>query len=219
MGRFLVVFLLYLTLTIVILVFIYVKRPTKLLLDAYTQAENETRWEPAYFLIYDNSTIDECNRFIHIFPFNWYVWAIQNQVYIIENTQGIICSTGTIPAIKVSEDPANFVHVCLSVTLDGIIGQYLEAPFKIFYDITESSQTNKFTVLDALNILFERYITISFYETNFNFRDLILGINENEPTLKVDKLKLSSFSRLKESTLGDVWKRFRSTEANRTDIK
>lgn len=198
----------YSLLLVIILIVLYYKRPIKILQEAYKTSEEETRWQPAHFTIYDNSTPEICDRFIEISPFNWYVWAIQNQVYILENTSGIICQIGTTPAIKVTPDPKTFTHVCLTVTIDGILSQYTKAPYTIFYDITDSSVENKFTVLDALNILFREYITIKFVDETTNVIDTFYGLHEKpKVSMPINQFTFSKYTSLKQSQLDELQKR------------
>ena len=189
----------------VILIVLYTIRPTKILTDAYSKAELETRWAPAYFLIYDKSTDTECNRLIHILPFDWFVWAIDKKVFIIENTAGILCPIGTLPAIQVTEDPQTFVHACLTVTLDGLLSMYGE-PHKIFYDVTDSTVPYKFTILDCLNILFRRYLTIEFGTETTRPIESLYMLKENS-IKKYATESLKKFEFLSQSTLDALQER------------
>lgn len=158
--------------------------------DIYKTAEVNTRWQPAYFLIYDASTPTECNRLVKIMPFEWYVWATKGRVFVLENTLGNICPLGTLPALQVTPDPETFVHICLSVTLDGIMTLYGGIPHKVFYDITQSAVPNKFTVLDCLNILFDGYITITFEKWTTDIHDDMYKIKENSTIKKYEIAKI-----------------------------
>jgi hypothetical protein len=129
--------------------------------DIHHEAERETRFKPCYFLIYDNSTADICNRFIRIMPFNWLVWAINESVYIIEMTTGTICPLGTTAAVLITSDIFSMTSICLNISINSILNLYSE-PIKEYYDITDSSVPYKFTILDALNILFRNRIMATF---------------------------------------------------------
>lgn len=190
---------------------IYYLRPTKILTKAYKEAEFETRWAPTYFLIYDNSTETECNRLVQIMPFDWYVWAINKNVYIIENTAGIMCPFATLPAIQLTPDPNTFVHACLTVTLPGIISLYSE-PHRVFYDITESSVQYKFTILDALNILFQRYLTVEFKSEQISTVDAMFAIKEIIHTQDM-RQHLHKYESLRQNTLDELQQRvYRQTK-------
>lgn len=150
----------------IVLVFVvgllFFMRPVKKIENIYTNAEKNTRFEPTYYLIYDRSTESTCNRLIRVMPFNWIIWAINNDVYIIETTGAAICPPGTTPAIQVLSDKYSMSTTCMTVLFQSILNLYPGKPHKIFYDIEKSSVPYKFTVLDALNDLFDGYITVSF---------------------------------------------------------
>lgn len=137
-------------------------RPIKKIETIYTTAEKNTRFEPTYYLIYDRSTETNCNRLIRVMPFNWVIWAINSDIFIIETTGAAICPPGTTPAVQVLEDKYSMSTSCLTVLFQSILNLYPDQPHKIFYDIEKSAVPHKFTILDALNNLFEQYLTISF---------------------------------------------------------
>jgi hypothetical protein len=95
-------------------------------------------------------------------PFNWVIWAINEDIYIIETTGAAICPSGTTPAIQVLSDIYSMSTACITVLFQSILNLYPGKPHKIFYDIEKSSVPYKFTILDALNDLFEKYLTVSF---------------------------------------------------------
>lgn len=150
----------------IVLVFIvgllFFMRPIKRIENIYSTAEKNTRFEPTYYLIYDRSTELICNRLIRVMPFNWVIWAINENVYIIETTGAAICPSGTTPAIQVISDIYSMSTACITVLFQSILNLYPGKPHKIFYDIEKSSVPYKFTILDALNDLFEKYLTVSF---------------------------------------------------------
>lgn len=150
----------------IVLVFIvgllFFMRPIKMVENIYKASEKNTRFEPTYYLIYDRSTELVCNRLIRVMPFNWVIWAINDEIYIIETTGAAICPPGTTPAIQVLSDIYSMSTACITVLFQSIINLYPGKPHKIFYDIEKSSVPYKFTILDALNDLFEKYLTVSF---------------------------------------------------------
>ena len=150
----------------IVLVFIvgllFFMRPIKMVENIYKASEKNTRFEPTYYLIYDRSTELVCNRLIRVMPFNWVIWAINNDIYIIETTGAAICPSGTTPAVQVLSDIYSMSTACITVLFQSILNLYPGKPHKIFYDIEKSSVPYKFTILDALNDLFEKYLTVSF---------------------------------------------------------
>lgn len=143
------------------------------IMDVYREAEEETRFDPTYFLVYDKSLADRCDRLVVVEPFGWLIWAINNNVYILENTSGIICPLGSSSAIKVTRDTTQMTSECINITPIALLNLY-NSPTRIGYDVTDCKHPNKFTVLDALNILFRSIITISFDD----------GDDEQQPTIK-----------------------------------
>lgn len=127
----------------------------------FQTAEEKTRFKPTFFLIYDRSTPDICDRLIIVQPFGWIIWAINNDVYILDNIIANVCPLGSSVAIRVTNDIMTFNATCMNVVPLSLINLYKD-PQRIDYDIQESAHENKFTVLDALNILFKKYITIQF---------------------------------------------------------
>lgn len=143
-------------------------RPIKKIESIYKESEKNTRFEPTYYLIYDRSTKTECNRLIRVMPFNWVIWAINSDIYIIETTGPAVCPSGTTPAIQVVSDIYSMQTTCLSVLFQSILNLYPGNPHKVFYDIEKSSVPHKFTILDALNDLLQRYLTVSFNKEAIN---------------------------------------------------
>jgi hypothetical protein len=154
--------LLYAIVLVFIVGLLFFMRPIKKIETVYTTSEKNTRFEPTYYLIYDRSTELVCNRLIRVMPFNWVIWAINGDIYIIETTGAAICPSGTTPAIQVLSDIYSMSTACITVLFQSILNLYPGKPHKIFYDIEKSAVPYKFTILDALNDLFEKYLTISF---------------------------------------------------------
>jgi hypothetical protein len=132
--------------------------------------------ETTYFLIYDKSVGEECDRLILVKPFPWMIWAVNGNVYLL-NTSNYECPANKTPAVitpsKITvntEDITNgmndngyvFVNTCMSIQTGNIMEKYEDvAPVKVLYDIEElASVKDKFTQLDALNYLFTKYITM-----------------------------------------------------------
>lgn len=168
---------------------LFLMRPIKKVEAIYNASEKNTRFEPTYYLIYDRSTETNCNRLIRVMPFNWVIWAINSDVFIIETTGAAICPPGTTPAIQVLKDKYSMSTTCVTVLFQSILNLYPGKPHKIFYDIEKSAVPYKFTILDALNDLFERYLTISFdNEIPLTNRLYYINAQSAPPLLQAEQL-------------------------------
>lgn len=125
-------------------------------------AAKRSAFSPTEFHIYDKSTTERCDRLIIVRPFDWYIWAIGEQVYILNPEGSIRCDTGSTSAVKVLK--TQFLEVCLKIGYDSLLRGYTEGamPSKIVpYDIDGTT----FTVLSALNLLVKEYVTLADEET------------------------------------------------------
>jgi hypothetical protein len=59
---------------------------------------------------------------------------------------------------------------------------YPNEPRKIFYDVTESAVQDKFTILDALNILFIDLLTIKFDVDDIPMTNQLTFLNTHQET-------------------------------------
>lgn len=123
---------------------------------------------PTYYDIYDRSTETECDRLIIVKPFDWYIWAKNGLVYLLNATNENCPITYTpstlVPASTNLDDASyNFKSVCLYIVFNDVIESYKNnnIGIKVNFQIEEiQAQRNKFTILDALNDLFKNYITM-----------------------------------------------------------
>lgn len=133
------------------------------------QASNATQFKPTFFEIYERS-IDEtaCNRLVIVQPFKWHIWAINGRVYLL-NESNKSCPINYTPAVVVpatkSDDLSNqvFKDVCINKVFNDIVTSYTDTlkPIIVDFEIEElQAQKNKFTILDALNFLFTKYLTM-----------------------------------------------------------
>lgn len=183
-------------------------RPIKHIESIYKKAEKNTRFEPTYYLIYDRSTPDECNRLVRVMPFNWVIWAINSNIFIIETTGAAVCPSGTTPAIQVLSDIYSMSTTCVTVLFQSILNLYPDKPHKIFFDIEKSSVKYKFTILDALNDLLENYLTISFNNIPEQINRLILNESTDTDNIKATKDVLTnSYEYVKPQHMHNLWKR------------
>ncbi|QBB28690.1 ODV-E28 [Homarus gammarus nudivirus] len=98
----------------------------------------------------------------------WHIWAFNGVVYLLnESNKG--CPINYTPAVitptNKSEDVANqvFKDVCVNKVFNDIVVSYKDRilPIIVDFDIETLQQTkDKFTILDALNFLFTKYITM-----------------------------------------------------------
>lgn len=166
---------LYIITLIIIIIILYKNKPTTID-ETYKSAEEMTRFKPTYFLIFDKSKTDICDRLIIVQPFGWLIWAINKNVYILDNVTGHQCPLGSSAAIRVTQNIFTMNAECINIVPTALLNLYND-PIKIDYDITNSSTIDKFTVLDALNILFKEYITMAL-PTEEEINDMsITGIN------------------------------------------
>lgn len=176
-------------------------------------ASKETEFKSTYFEIYDKSKDGVCDRLIIVQPFMWYIWAKNGTVYLLNETNEQCAINYTPAAIVPSsklEDYYTFQSVCINNVLNDIITSYTDKiiPVKIYYEIAIiQSESNKFTILDALNELFKNWITMDTVSSKMNIASKIIKPQELFKTYSVstinaeDKYKLekvlASHKRLK----------------------
>lgn len=126
-------------------------------------ASNSTQFHTSYFLVYDRSTTDTCDRLILIEPFSWIVLAKNKKVYVVSD-MSFDCPIGSFSATKIHKNDKMFEYVCMNGSVVNLIERYKNQNnqiFKIPFDIEKLQvTTTRFTILDALNYLFKTYITI-----------------------------------------------------------
>lgn len=163
--------------------YIYTKRSN--IKTIVNDAVNRSQFHPTVFKIYDKSTADICNRLIIIEPFNWYVWAIRGELYILNPESGIRCTANSMPAVRVYS--AQFVETCLKINMNAIYLSYVNGklPVIVPYEI----ETQTFTILSALNILVKDLITFdAFIEDTDKFHHFATVDDYNEYEMKRQKL-------------------------------
>lgn len=172
--------------TIVILFFISQCKITTLE-ESVAAASKMAEFNPTFFEIYSASDI-ECDRFIIVQPFGWYIWATSGRVYVL-NQSSYECSINQTSAVVIptvgntKTESLQLNTVCLNVVLSSLIVAYKQKKSHIVYfDIlTLQSEENKFTVIDALNFLFTKYITMNSenntINTNYSVHELVSNID------------------------------------------
>lgn len=125
--------------------------------DIINNSSKVTRFTPTYFEIYDKSTENNCTRLIIIYPFRWFIFSNENNVYLLDSESGYTCPVNMTPAVEIR--PTNNLEVvCTSMDRDTIL-KYFEnvKPIRIDYNLIG---VEKFTITDALNKLFDGYLTL-----------------------------------------------------------
>lgn len=123
---------------------------------ALQNASSESRYNPTVFIIYDDSTATNCNRLINVQPFDWWVWACNDELYVLNPEGGLLCPGTTSPAVRILDN--QYLEICMNVNFDSIINIYKKfKPTIVNYTIPTDSKT--FTILSVLNILVKEYVT------------------------------------------------------------
>lgn len=148
-----------------------------------SEASMKSQFNPTFFEIYDRSVDNQtCNRLIVVEPFKWHIWAINGQVYLL-NESNKSCPINYTPAVLVpstkSDDLSNqvFQDVCLNKVFNEVVRSYTDniKPVIVNFKIEDlQARETKFTILDALNFLFTKYITMKELE----------HVDETDPIVK-----------------------------------
>lgn len=154
---------------IVLLIYIYSKYEKFSMSKILNYSIHESEYKSTIFEIFDKSTKTTCDRLIIVKPFGWYIWAINNELYILNPENGMSCGAGSTPAVKILKDL--YINCCLRLDYDSIINSYSNSP-KIIVDYTINDKT--FTIFSALNILVKKYI-------KFDINSVQATLNEIEP--------------------------------------
>lgn len=137
------------------------------IIDIITDSENKTRFSPTYFEIYDKSTETQCTRLIIIYPFRWYIYSQNNEVFLINSESGFSCPTNMTPGVEIKKS-TDLQVVCLSMDFNLIFSFFQDIePIRIEYSLLG---VEKFTITDALNMLFDGYLTLTDEQSSRLFR-------------------------------------------------
>jgi hypothetical protein len=201
---------LYIIVFIIILIILFLNKPTKIL-NVHESAEEATRFATTFFLIYDKSLPDALDRLVVVEPFGWIIWAINNDIYILENTSAIQCQLGSSPAIKVTENIFSMVSICINIEPTALLNLY-DDPVRVNYDVLDSSSPNRFTVLDALNILFREHLTVKFTndtpdDATHKISTFNRQIAKSLSPLPAKAFNLNKFSVYNDDTLQELFER------------
>lgn len=141
---------------------------SSLVARAVGNASVAARFRPTYFEVYDKSSDTVCDRLVLVKPFEWTVWAKSGRVYLINDTN-CDCPLNTTPAVVVPHQLPNdaaakylFTSVCIDVHLQSLLDGYRDVrPHRVAFEIQDlQAERDKFTILDVLNHLFKRYLTM-----------------------------------------------------------
>jgi len=148
-------FLLSVIVAFILLYTAYLINRRKNLSVAIDTAIDESMFSPTRFVIYDKSSETKCDRLITILPFEWYVWACRNELYILNPEGGYHCAENSIPVVQVIGK--SFKMSCIELNLDTLLQDYMKNGVRKVVDYTINGR--KFTILSALNILVKDWIT------------------------------------------------------------
>jgi hypothetical protein len=144
---------------------------------AIDEADEKSAFSPTVFKIYDRSTVNKCDRLILIEPFDWYLWAIRDELYILNpESSNLQCGNGSTPVVQVFAN--HFLETCLNIDMITIIDKYTKnidiSPKHVPYTIDKQT----FTIFSAINILVKDWIT-------FNPYPIVYKDKMKLPTLKL----------------------------------
>lgn len=165
-------------------------------------AIDNSEYNPTFVQIYDRSTEEECNRLIIVRPFNWHLWAINDNLYILNpQITKAICPNMSTPAIQVINENT-FQEICLKLSFTAILDHYTNSETIEPYTFEYTIKNNTFTVLTAINWLLERnYIRFKVYKDydesvgvggRFSIKKISSTDEANNPLPKRTKRSLSS---------------------------
>lgn len=142
------------------------------------EASTLTNFNPTFYEIFDKSSSTTCNRLIVVQPFKWHILAKLGKVLLLNESLNV-CELGSTPVVEIvdytaaaaaefdDDDDADandryFETACLNTDLLSILESYTDvAPVYVPFDIAQLQQRpNRFTIFDALNDLFTRFITL-----------------------------------------------------------
>lgn len=138
------------------------------------KASKETQFGTTFFEIYDKSTTEICDRLILVQPFGWLIWSKNGKVYVLGDTNHD-CPLNYTPAAFIpnivgeGDHYYNFNGVCLHIVLNDVVNNYRNniMPAIIPFDIPKlQARPSQFTIIDALNYLFTKWLTMDAPESS-----------------------------------------------------
>lgn len=145
------------TVTIILLCYLYLKVKELNVDNIINYATRKSEFSPTVFEIFDRSSNEVCDRLIIVKPFDWVLWAVDKNLYLLNPEGGVHCSIGSTPAVRIYADL--FVETCLKLAYTSILSAYKRSGIRklVPYEINSST----FTILSAINILVKDWITFS----------------------------------------------------------
>lgn len=144
---------------ILLLVYLIKKSSTLGVGRLINSAVAKTEFASTYFVIGDRSTKTECNRLITVKPFGWMLWALNDELYLLEPENGPPCSDSMTPAIRILGD--RFLESCLTAPIKTIQLMYSSSYGALLKHVPYTISGKTFTVLSAINILAKRWLTFA----------------------------------------------------------
>lgn len=145
---------------IFLLVYIAFKYDKFSIRNIINKAVNSSEYKPTIFEIYDRSTEQICDRLVIIKPFDWYLWNVNDELYVLNPENGMFCGPGSTPAVKILKSEC--IKFCLQLDFDSIIRSYKQVTkHEIEYNIDKPI----FTIFTALNILCKKYLKFKLSDT------------------------------------------------------
>ncbi|UBZ25579.1 PIF-4 [Crangon crangon nudivirus] len=184
------------------------------------KASRNTQFGRTYYEIYDKSSSDICDRLIIVQPFLWYIWA-KNGYIMVLGTTNEHCPNNYAPAtiipreVSTEDEYYTFNNVCLHAVMNNIITSYTDhiTPCKVKFLITDiQARTSQFTVLDAINDLVKRWITMDSTKSTFLESSALQFLNRPKPFPTQDYI-IDTSPKLHNNLL-QVLQRHKSLKAN-----
>lgn len=160
----------------------------------FDDAVYDSQYSHTEFIIYDRSSDAICNRLIVVKPFDWYIWACRDELYVLNPEGGVQCSADSVGAVRIFKD--SFYEVCVMMSFQNILDLYMRpnvktkrryVPYSLndigstsqharltkenFYeienDINKEDETKiTFTIFSALNELVKKWIKFNPHDEN-----------------------------------------------------
>lgn len=203
-----VVILLIFVLALLFLLVYYCKtsNASMLISNVVNKSSEATNFSPTYYDIYDKSTEGNCDRLIHIMPFDWWIWSNRNRVYILNSQSGYDCPTNMSVGIEVKFNSEDLNVSCLNLQTAQIFQFYMDMePVRVFFNL---NNITSFTIADSLNFLFTKYLTL-LDDENVNVADSenISASIKSTLTMSGASIKNSNLYRVNKSKLTSSEKR------------
>lgn len=122
--------------------------------ELFKVAEFNSKYSPTVYEIYDKSNETTCDRLIVVQPFQWFIWAIKGELYVLCPENGNECGLNSVSAIRFTKN--SFQKICLHLNFTNLYEGYKRETKKLVpYEIT----SERFTVITAINYLLTKFIT------------------------------------------------------------